>query len=57
MLVLIQAAFGLHGFFIRDDILVWSNAVAVIVSSTVLISTVHVRRTERVAETTTRVQK
>lgn len=43
-LVLLQSAFGVHGFFIRDGMVMWSNVAAACVSLSVVLSTVYFRR-------------
>lgn len=44
LLVLLQAAFSIHGFFIRDAVVMWSNGAAACVSLAVVLSTVYFRR-------------
>jgi uncharacterized protein with PQ loop repeat len=47
LLVSIQVAFALHGFFIRDSAVMWSNAAAAFVSMLVVFSTIHFRQQSR----------
>lgn len=44
LLISIQAAFALHGFFIRDSMIMWSNIAATFVSTLVALSTIYFRR-------------
>ncbi len=44
LLVLLQAAFSIHGFFIRDTTVMWSSGAAACVSLMVIFSTAYFRR-------------
>ncbi len=47
LLILIQTAFALHGFFIRDALILWSNTAAALVSTAVALSMLYFRRRGR----------
>lgn len=41
LLVMLQVAFSLHGFFIRDKTVMWSNGAAALMSLAVTLSTLY----------------
>ncbi len=44
VLVFLQATFGLHGFFIRDQMVMWSNCLAAVTTAVVIMSVLYLRR-------------